>query len=167
MAGWQCFVLAYRLASDAVSEEVSAVSRRVRRRVESPEVSLERWRQRAERLKIESYALYLAYGDPRVPLHAKLFVAVVVVLAFSPIDFIPDFIPVLGYVDDLIVVPIGVALAVRMIPAEVLSQSRERASEMVERGERPVSRAAAVAILLLWLALAAIVAYIAVRMVRG
>lgn len=130
-------------------------------------VSLEKWRRRAGRLKAETYALYLAYGDPRMPLHAKLFAALVVGLAFSPVDLIPDFIPVLGYLDDLVVVPLGVALAVRMIPEEVLSESRHRAREMVERGERPVSRAAAVVIVALWLALAALAVSIVVRIVRG
>lgn len=130
-------------------------------------MNLEGWRRRAGRLKSETYALYLAYGDPRVPLHAKLFVALVVGYAFSPIDLIPDPIPVLGYLDDLVLIPLGVALAVRMIPEEVLSESRQRAREMVERGERPVSRAAAAVIVALWLALALLAASVAARMIRG
>lgn len=129
--------------------------------------SLEKWKRRAGRLKAETYALYLAYGDRRVPLHAKLFAAFVVGLAFSPIDLIPDFIPVLGYLDDLLVVPLGVALAVRMIPQEVLFESRQRAWEMVEKGERPVSRAAAAVIVALWLALAALSISIVARIVWG
>lgn len=130
-------------------------------------VSLQKWKRRAGRLKVETYALYLAYGDPRVPLYAKLFAALVVGLAFSPIDLIPDFIPVLGYLDDLLVVPLGVALAVRMIPGEVLAESRQRAREMVERGERPVSRTAAAVIVALWLALAVLAVYLAARIIRG
>ena len=130
-------------------------------------VSLQKWKRRAGRLKVETYALYLAYGDPRVPLYAKLFAALVVGYAFSPIDLIPDFIPVLGYLDDLIVVPLGVVIAVRMIPAEVLSESRQRAQEMVERGERPVSRTAAAFIVVLWLALAVLAVSVAWRVVRG
>lgn len=130
-------------------------------------VNLAEWRQWAGRLKSETYALYLAYGDPRVPLHAKLFVALVVGYAFSPIDLIPDSIPVLGYLDDLILVPLGVALAVRMIPEDVLSESRQKAREMVERGERPVSRAAAAVIVVLWLALAVLGVLVVVRIVRG
>ena len=130
-------------------------------------VNLDGWRRRARRLKAETYALYLAYGDPRVPLYAKLFAALVVGYAFSPIDLIPDFIPVLGYLDDLLVVPLGVVLAVRMIPEEVLSESRQRAREMMERGERPVSRAAAAVIIALWLALAVLAACAVVRIVRG
>ena len=109
-------------------------------------VNLEEWKQWAGRLKSETHALYLAYRDPRVPWYAKLFAALVVGYAFSPIDLIPDSIPVLGYLDDLILVPLGVALAVRMIPEDVLSESREKVREMVERGERPVSRVAAAVI---------------------
>ena len=130
-------------------------------------VNLEEWKRWAGQLKSETYALYLAYRDPRVPWYAKLFAALVVGYAFSPIDLIPDPIPVLGYLDDLILVPLGVALAVRMIPEDVLSESRQRAREMVKRGERPVSRAAAAVIVVLWLALAVLATLVVVRMVRG
>lgn len=130
-------------------------------------MNLEAWRRWARRLKSETYALYLAYKDPRVPWHAKLFAALVVGYAFSPIDLIPDLIPVLGYLDDLILVPLGVALAVRMIPEDVLAESRREARRLVERGERPVSRAAAVVIVVLWLALAALAFLAVARMVRG
>jgi len=130
-------------------------------------VNLGEWKQWAGRLKSETYALYLAYGDPRMPWYAKLFAALVVGYAFSPIDLIPDAIPVLGYLDDLILVPLGVALAVRMIPENVLSESRQKAREMIERGERPVSRAAAAVIVVLWLALAVLGALVVVRMVQG
>src|SRR3712207_172937 len=81
----------------------------------------------AGRLKAELYALYLAYRDPRVPLHARVFAACVVGYAFSPIDLIPDPIPVLGYLDDLVLIPLGVYLAVRMIPPHVLAECRLKA----------------------------------------
>jgi uncharacterized membrane protein YkvA (DUF1232 family) len=139
---------------------------RVHGRVEV-RMSLEGWRRWAERLKAETYALYLAYGDSRVPLYAKVFAVLVVGYAFSPIDLIPDFIPVLGYLDDLLLVPLGVALAVKMIPEEVLSESRRRAREMMERGERPVSRAAAVVIVVLWLVLLILSASFVVQTVRS
>jgi uncharacterized membrane protein YkvA (DUF1232 family) len=126
--------------------------------------TLKRW---AGRLKSETYALYMAYRDPRVPWYARLFAALVVGYAFSPIDLIPDVIPVLGYLDDLILIPLGVALAVRMIPDEVLSESRQKTREMVARGERPVSRTAAAVIVFLWLALALLAALITARIVRG
>jgi uncharacterized membrane protein YkvA (DUF1232 family) len=130
-------------------------------------VNLGEWKRWAGRLKSETYARYLAYKDPRVPWYAKLFAALVVGYAFSPIDLIPDPIPVLGYLDDLILVPLGVALAVRMIPEDVLFESRQKVREMVERGERPVSRVAAAVIVVLWLALAVLGALIVMRMVRG
>ena len=130
-------------------------------------VNLGEWKRWAGRLKSETHALYLAYRDPRVPWYAKLFAALVVGYAFSPIDLIPDPIPVLGYLDDLILVPLGVALAVRMIPEDVLSESRQKAREMVERGEKPVSRAAAAVIVILWLVLAVLGTLAVVRMVRG
>ena len=130
-------------------------------------MNLGEWKRWAGRLKSETHALYLAYRDPRMPWYAKLFAALVVGYAFSPIDLIPDSIPVLGYLDDLILVPLGVALAVRMIPEDVLSESRQKAREMVERGERPVSRAAAAVIVVLWLALAVLGVLVVVRMVRG
>ncbi len=130
-------------------------------------MNLGEWKRWAGRLKSETHALYLAYRDPRVPWYAKLFAALVVGYAFSPIDLIPDPIPVLGYLDDLILVPLGVALAVRMIPKDVLSESRQKAREMVERGERPVSRTAAAVIVVLWLALAVLGVLVMVRMVWG
>ena len=130
-------------------------------------MNLAEWKRWAGRLKSETYALYLAYRDPRMPWYAKLLAALVVGYAFSPIDLIPDAIPVLGYLDDLIVVPLGVALTVRMIPEDVLAESRQKAQKMIERGERPVSRAAAVAIVVLWLALAALGTLVVVRIVRG
>ena len=81
---------------------------------------LDQWRQRARSLKADTYALYLACRDPRVPWYAKLLAATVVAYAFSPIDLIPDFVPVLGYLDDLVIVPLGIALAVKLIPAPIL-----------------------------------------------
>src|SRR5512136_2599131 len=96
---------------------------------------LHKWRRWAETLKVETYALYLAYRDPRVPWPAKLFAACVVGYAFSPIDMIPDFIPVLGYLDDIVIVPLGIALALKMIPADVMSDARQQAAEQVRKGE--------------------------------
>ncbi len=116
---------------------------------------LNSWRQRARHLKTEAYALYLAYRDPRTPWAARVVAALVVGYAFSPIDLIPDFIPVLGYLDDLVLVPLGVALALRLIPPEVMADARAQAQDAFASG-RPVSRAAAVVIVLIWLGLAAL-----------
>lgn len=98
------------------------------------------WRQRAAQLKAETYALYLAYRDPRVPWYARALAAVIVGYAFSPIDLIPDFIPVLGYLDDLVLIPLGVALLLRLIPAEVMAECRARAVETLV-GSQPVNPA--------------------------
>ena len=113
------------------------------------------WRERARQLKAETYALYLAYRDPRAPWYARLLAAVVVGYAFCPIDLIPDFVPVLGYLDDLLLVPLGIWLALKLIPPEVMAESRARAQESLANG-KPVSRAAAVIIVAIWLLLAAL-----------
>ena len=112
-------------------------------------------KQRARNLKAETFALYLAARDPRTPWYAKLVVAVIVAYAFSPIDLIPDFIPVLGYLDDLILIPIGIALAIKLVPHQILAECRARAQETIQNG-KPVSRVAAAAIVAIWLLLAAL-----------
>ncbi|MGQ9628408.1 MAG: YkvA family protein [Anaerolineae bacterium] len=117
--------------------------------------AIEVWKQRARQLKMETYAIYLAYKDPRVPWYAKLFAACIVGYAFSPIDLIPDFIPILGYLDDLVLVPLGVALALKMIPQNVLSECREKAQEATSQG-KPANWTAAGAIIAIWLLLAAL-----------
>lgn len=123
------------------------------------------WRQRVKQLKEETYALYLAYKDPRVPWYARLWVAMVVGYALSPIDLIPDFIPVLGYLDDLILVPVGIIIAIKLIPAPVLAECRARA-QVEMAGDKPTNRVAAVIIVILWLALAALLITFFVKMVR-
>jgi uncharacterized membrane protein YkvA (DUF1232 family) len=113
----------------------------------------DRWRTEARRLKREVYVLYLACRDPRVPWYAKAVAAGVVAYAFSPIDLIPDFIPVLGYLDDLIVIPLGVLLVRRMIPEVVMMDCRLRAGAAFSKG-KPVSRVGAAIVVGLWLSLA-------------
>ncbi|MCX6012013.1 MAG: YkvA family protein [Chloroflexi bacterium] len=81
-------------------------------------------RQRAKQLEAEIYTLYLAYKHRRTPWYAKAFMFAVICYALSPIDLIPDFIPVLGYLDDLIIIPAGIALALRMIPHDVIQECR-------------------------------------------
>lgn len=115
---------------------------------------LEQLRRQARHLKGETVALYLVARHPGTPWYAKLFVAVVVAYALSPIDLIPDFVPVLGYLDDLVLVPLGIALAVRMVPSAVLSECRVRAQELTARG-KPVNRVAGAIIVCIWLILAA------------
>jgi uncharacterized membrane protein YkvA (DUF1232 family) len=115
------------------------------------------WKEKARELKTEVYALYLAYRDPRVSWPARIFAGLVVAYAFSPIDLIPDPIPVLGYLDDLILIPAGVVLARRMIPPVVLAECRVKAREVMAAG-KPVNRAAAVVIVAIWLIAAALTA---------
>jgi uncharacterized membrane protein YkvA (DUF1232 family) len=114
-------------------------------------------KQRARRLKAETFALYLAVRHPGTPWYAKLFVAGIVAYAFSPIDLIPDFVPVLGYLDDLILIPMGIALAIRMVPPSVLAECRAQAQKVMSQG-KPVSRIAGAVILVIWITLAALFA---------
>ncbi|WP_368044714.1 YkvA family protein [Sabulicella glaciei] len=107
----------------------------------------------ARRVKRDVVALWLAARDPRVPLAAKLVAGLVAAYALSPIDLIPDFIPVLGYLDDLILVPLGILLAVRLVPPALMDEFR---AEAERRAARPVSRAGAAAIVLIWVAGAAV-----------
>jgi len=97
---------------------------------------LERW---ARRLKVEVYALFLAYKDPRAPWYARAFAALVVGYAFSPLDLIPDPIPVLGYLDDLVIIPLGIALAIRMIPPRSSTSAAKRRARR-RTGRSAVSR---------------------------
>ncbi|MGD8604540.1 MAG: YkvA family protein [Anaerolineales bacterium] len=86
----------------------------------------------ARHLKSETYALYLAYKDPRTPWYARILVAFVVAHTLSPIDLIPDFIPVLGYLDDLIITPVGLWLALKLIPPDVIQAARLQAQAKME-----------------------------------
>ncbi|MCS7221305.1 MAG: YkvA family protein [Anaerolineae bacterium] len=127
---------------------------------------LERWKRWARQLELEAYALYLAYRDPRVPWFARVFAACVVGYAFSPIDLIPDVIPVLGYMDDLVLIPLGVKFALMMIPPHVMAESRDKARELICRG-KPIHKTAAVAVVAIWLLLAAFVVAFIIRVVGG
>ena len=127
---------------------------------------MENWKIRARKLRTEVYALYLAYRDPRVPWWARIFAACVVAYAFSPIDLIPDPIPVLGYLDDLVLIPVGVIVARRLIPAQVLAECRERATIEMHRG-KPVSRVAAAVIVMVWLGLAVLGSWLVWRAIWG
>jgi uncharacterized membrane protein YkvA (DUF1232 family) len=121
-------------------------------------VAFEGWKAKARKLKREVYALYLASRDPRVPWHARLAAIVVVAYAFSPIDLIPDPIPVLGYLDDLILIPLGIALVIKLIPAAVLQDCREKAESTMKAG-KPKNWVAGGIIILIWVALFAFTFY--------
>ena len=114
------------------------------------------WRDKARHLKRETYALYFAIRDPRVPWYAKALAAAIVGYAFSPIDLIPDFIPVLGYLDELVILPLGVMAVRALIPADVLAECRERASSLQRRPRQWIAAAVIVAV---WIALALAAVY--------
>ena len=115
---------------------------------------LDRLNAQAKRLKRDAYALYFVARDRRTPWYARAAAAAVVAYALSPFDLIPDFVPVLGYLDDLIIVPLGIALVLKLVPSEVLVDCRDRAAVAAER---PVSRVGAAFMIAVWLALAAVV----------
>lgn len=108
--------------------------------------SLKEW---ARELKREGTALYLAAKDPETPWAAKVLTWLVAAYALSPIDLIPDFIPILGYLDDLILIPIGVRLVLKMIPPSVMARAREEAARL---DERPKSLAGTMMIVMVWVA---------------
>ena len=113
---------------------------------------LKRW---ARELKMQLMTLWFCRADPRTPLVAKIVTASVVAYAFSPIDLIPDFIPVLGYLDDLLLVPAGIYLAIRLIPAPVLADARVKADAWIaQRKAKPRNYLAAGMVVALWIALA-------------
>jgi len=120
------------------------------------------WTRRLKGLRQETYALLLACRDERTPWYAKLTAAVVVAYAFSPIDLIPDFIPVIGLLDDMVLVPLGVVLVRWMVPTQVMEDCRLRAESEFEQG-KPANWTAAVVIVVIWIVLA----YLSYLLVRG
>ncbi len=114
----------------------------------------------ARTVKRDVIALWLAARDPRVPGYAKMLAAVVAAYALSPIDLIPDFIPVLGYVDDLILVPLGILIAVKLIPADIFAELRRQAEIMTAR---PTSRAGIIAVAVIWVLAAALLLWIGMQ----
>ena len=123
------------------------------------------WKARARQLQAEVYALYLASRDPRVPWYAKVLAVCIVGYALSPIDLIPDFVPGLGYLDDLVLIPLGVALALRLVPPAVMVECRARARSELADG-KPVGRAAAAVIVAIWLGLAVLAVLLIARAVK-
>jgi uncharacterized membrane protein YkvA (DUF1232 family) len=122
------------------------------------------WREKARKLKADVVAIALATRDPRVPWYAKALGACVIAYALSPIDLIPDFVPVVGYLDDLVLVPLGLLLLLRLIPAPVMAEHRAAATELAQR---PVSYAGAAGIVVVWLAVLALAAYMLARNFAG
>jgi uncharacterized membrane protein YkvA (DUF1232 family) len=123
----------------------------------------DRWRRRARRLKQEVLALSLACRDPRVPWYAKALAAALVAYVLSPIDLVPDFIPVLGYVDELILIPLGVLAVRALIAPEVMDDCRRRADAMPGKG-RLTSRVGLAIVVGVWIAVAVLCVWLAVRL---
>lgn len=126
---------------------------------------MRQWRQRVRRLKQEVGALYLACRDPRVPWYAKLLAAGVVTYAFSPVDLIPDFIPVLGHLDDLVLIPLGVLLVRRMIPEDVMTDCRARAQAV--SGGKPTNWLGGAIVVAVWILLAVAGIWLGARLLGG
>lgn len=113
-------------------------------------MDIKSWKTKSTQLKSEIYALYLAYKHPRTPWYAKVLAALILGYVLSPIDLIPDFIPVIGYLDDLIIVPAGITLLIKMIPRDILEECRAKArSDLSDR--RPKGWIAAIIVVLIWL----------------
>jgi uncharacterized membrane protein YkvA (DUF1232 family) len=119
-----------------------------------------RLRDWARLIKRDVHALYLAARDPRVPWYAKALAALVAGYALSPVDLIPDFIPIVGYLDDVILVPLGIVVVIRLIPPEVMAEHRDVAAAAQDR---PVSRAAAIVVIGVWVGAAAVSAWLLAR----
>jgi len=124
---------------------------------------LSRLRQWARAIQRDAHALYLAARHPRTPWYAKALALAIAAYAFSPIDLIPDFIPILGFVDDLIVLPLAIVFVLTLIPADVMAESRAVAAAAAER---PVSRTAAVLIVLVWLTAIGLIGALTYRCLR-
>ena len=120
---------------------------------------MERLRAWAREIKLDVHALWLAARDPRTPWHAKALALLIAAYALSPIDLIPDFVPVLGYLDDLILLPLAILLAVRLVPPEVMAEHRAAA---LAAEAKPVSRAGAAFVIAIWLLALALIAWWAV-----
>lgn len=112
-------------------------------------IKIKNW---AKQLKQQVLVLYLAYKDPRVPIFAKVFISIVVAYAFSPIDLIPDFIPILGYLDDIILIPLGIYFALKLLPKHVLEDCTNQAQTLLNN-EKPKNWIAGTMIIALWIAI--------------
>lgn len=126
----------------------------------------QKWKDRARSIRSRAFALYFAYRDPRIPWYAKALIALVVAYAFSPIDLIPDFIPILGYIDDLILLPLGITIAIRMIPKEVLEESIIKAESLLSE-RKPRNWVVAGLIIGIWLLLFVFVAITIFKRLMG
>jgi uncharacterized membrane protein YkvA (DUF1232 family) len=120
---------------------------------------------KAAMLRNETYAVYIAARDPRVPWYAKALLGLILAYALSPIDLIPDFIPVFGYLDDVIIVPLGIAIAIRMIPAQVMIDARKQAEHIGNTG-KSISKLGILIIIGIWSLSIIVIAFIIYRITK-
>ncbi len=125
---------------------------------------IEAWKTKARALKRETHALYLASRDPRVPWYARVLAVGLVAYALSPIDLIPDFIPVLGYLDDLVIIPAGIYLLIRLVPKGVMAECREKAA-LTDGSMGRQAKIGAAAMIIVWLVVAVVVTILVLRAV--
>jgi uncharacterized membrane protein YkvA (DUF1232 family) len=123
-----------------------------------------RWKNLARKLELETYTLYYASRNPGTPWYAKVWVALVVAYALSPVDLIPDFIPVIGYLDDLVLIPAGVAVAIKLIPKDVYAASKSLAQR--RRGEKKPNWVVGGIVIAVWVGVAALIGYAIIRKLR-
>ena len=122
------------------------------------------WKIMAEKFEIETYALYLVYKDPRVPLRIKIIIILVIAYLLSPIDLIPDFIPVLGYLDDFLLITVGIPLLLKMVPKEIMDEHRESAKTKFSEG-MPKSRIVALIVVLIWVLAAFVILNLIIKFI--
>ncbi len=113
-------------------------------------MNIESWKIKSRKLRSEVYALYLATKHPRTPWYAKVLAVLIVGYALSPIDLIPDFIPLVGYLDDLILIPLGITLLIKIIPKDILEECRAKAEVDLSK-RKPKNWVAAIVVVLIWL----------------
>lgn len=111
---------------------------------------LQKLKSKVKKLKEQSLVLYYSYKNPKLPLWKKIFVGMVIGYLFSPIDLIPDFIPIIGYLDDLIIVPLGISISLKLIPKDILDESRRKVQEN-DIKNLPIGKKTAIFIILLWI----------------
>jgi uncharacterized membrane protein YkvA (DUF1232 family) len=122
------------------------------------------WKSMTEKFEIETYALYLVYKDPRVPLRVKIIILLVIAYLLSPIDLIPDFIPVLGYLDDFLLITVGIPILLKMVPKEIMNEHRENAKTKFSEG-MPKSRIVALIIVLIWVLAAFVILNLIIKFI--
>ena len=125
---------------------------------------LKKWKNTVQKVEIETYALYLSYRDPKVPVHTKILIFLVIAYLISPIDLIPDFIPVLGYLDDFLLITVGIPILLKMIPKEIIEEHRKNAESKFKDGI-PKNKYAALIIISIWILFAILILEVLLKLI--